>query len=960
MGSFRPTYLPHYARYLGPIMAVALVPNRSQIISAGADGTIRRWDIDTGEAIGTPLTGHTGGVRALSLIEGSTHMVSAGADGTIRRWDIDTGQMIGSPLVGHTGPIWALTLSSDEREIVSGGADGTIRRWEFSTGTESGGPLTGHTGGIRAVALSPDNGQIVSAGEDGTLRRWDSSNGSPIGGTLHGHTGPVWALAIDDLHIVSGGYDGTLRIWNAPDGRVIGAPITGHSDRIRAIALAPDSARAYSAGYDGTVRRWDMETGQAIGNPLTGHTGEVTALVIDPRGTHIISAGGDGIRVWDARSGYPVRIEAGADLLADLVSDLETTEDKLEITFDVNIVAAILAAMSTKPPVSIALLGDWGSGKSSFMAQVHNRVNTLAHRSVRRPGSAFAANVKQVRFNAWHYSDDHLWVGLVEHLFQELAPVDTTEPATDRLIRLRTDLSDTRAEYEDLTRDLKAVDELDENGLLGAVRAPLRTLRLAHAAVTSARHGLRGTGWQIWLSLSTFFVCTALIATATSLRLLPRLGIVLGGVLACSAAVIAAWKWLATQTSTIRAQLDARKENLEAQLEAAEHQLSELDIERRLNQLLNEISTPGRYESYRGLVGHIHHDLRRLSEDLEQARQIWRIETLRKSERGEPFGEPPLQRIILYVDDLDRCAPQRVVDVLQGLNLLLSMKLFMVVVAVDPHWLLTALEIQHNALFEQQSVRDRPRSDSINPLMYLEKIFHVPFALRPMGSQASDYLRSLLPDAEVEATFRTSGPQASIVRSSAGGEDSGSPDSADVVRHTSQSASESNSGSSAPDMNLDPDNLQLSEIEKNFLAKITPLLPTPRAVKKMVNLYRLVRLSIPDEQLDSWVGSPPNGGPYQAAALLLGALVGTPDEAYDLLKRLTFEMSVEADVVDEFRRQASALSLRLAQLIESFPRDTAVFRETAQYRQWAPLIARYGFQTYGLFTTVAGHRTIQT
>jgi hypothetical protein len=33
---------------------------------------------------------------------------------------------------------------------------------------------------------------------------------------------------------------------------------------------------------------------------------------------------------------------------------------------------------------------------------------------------------------------------------------------------------------------------------------------------------------------------------------------------------------------------------------------------------------------------------------------------------------PPLQRIVLYVDDLDRCPPRRVVEVLTAVHLMLA------------------------------------------------------------------------------------------------------------------------------------------------------------------------------------------------------------------------------------------------------------------------------------------------
>ena len=55
----------------------------------------------------------------------------------------------------------------------------------------------------------------------------------------------------------------------------------------------------------------------------------------------------------------------------------------------------------------------------------------------------------------------------------------------------------------------------------------------------------------------------------------------------------------------------------------------------------------------------------------------------------------PIDRIVLYIDDLDRCSPRQVVDVLQAVHLLLALDLFVVVVGVDPRWLLHALRSEY-------------------------------------------------------------------------------------------------------------------------------------------------------------------------------------------------------------------------------------------------------------------------
>ena len=56
---------------------------------------------------------------------------------------------------------------------------------------------------------------------------------------------------------------------------------------------------------------------------------------------------------------------------------------------------------------------------------------------------------------------------------------------------------------------------------------------------------------------------------------------------------------------------------------------------------------------------------------------------------------PRIDRIVLDIDDLDRCQPQQVVEVLQAIHLLLALNLFVVVVGVDPGWLIRSLKAQY-------------------------------------------------------------------------------------------------------------------------------------------------------------------------------------------------------------------------------------------------------------------------
>jgi hypothetical protein len=323
----------------------------------------------------------------------------------------------------HHGTVWSVAVSPDGRRLVSGGDDGVVRVWDAETG-RSLRELTGHTGGVRSVAVSPDGRRLVSGGFDGVVRVWDAETGRSLR-ELTGHTGGVWSVAV------------------SPDGR-----------------------RLVSGGVDGVVRVWDAETGRSL-RGLTGHTGPVWSVAVSPDGRRLVS-GGDQVRVWDIATGEQVLLAGGDQMagrpLAELSSDEPSERDLLGVESDVDTLAALVAAASTQAPLSIAVLGRWGAGKSSFMRQMQGQVDTLSALSRNNPGrSAFLGAVRQVRFNAWHYSDDHLWVGLVDELFRTLRPPDPdghapgAEAVQQERERARADLqrlTDAQQRLRDAERDL--------------------------------------------------------------------------------------------------------------------------------------------------------------------------------------------------------------------------------------------------------------------------------------------------------------------------------------------------------------------------------------------------------------------------------------------------------------------------------------------------------------------------
>ncbi|TIB97307.1 RNA-binding domain-containing protein [Wallemia mellicola] len=114
---------------------VKLLPDGS-LLTASADNFIRHFNPDG--SLNRRFEGHTEPVRALAILDG-TSFFSASNDGTIRKWNLKTGEQI-AVLPGHSSFIYSLAiLSSPDGEdyLVSCGEDYEVRVWLGETCLQS-------------------------------------------------------------------------------------------------------------------------------------------------------------------------------------------------------------------------------------------------------------------------------------------------------------------------------------------------------------------------------------------------------------------------------------------------------------------------------------------------------------------------------------------------------------------------------------------------------------------------------------------------------------------------------------------------------------------------------------------------------------------------------------------------------------------------------------------------------
>jgi LPXTG-site transpeptidase (sortase) family protein len=267
------------------------------LASAGADGTIRFWDVTDGNVLGG-LAGHEVRVSQVTFSPDGTLLASGGQDTTVRLWDIASGSQL-RVVTDHTSGITALAFRADGRVLASGASNGQVVLTDVTTGAQLA-SFSNYGGPVRDLAFSPNGSVLAAGGEDGTI--WlVGLTGDTFLASLRGHTGPVTAVHFtrDGGSLLSTSWDGTARLWDVV-GQSVRVTMAAGDSPIMDAALTSDETVVVTASLDGQVRLFDSATGvrflerPGFGSPLS-------AISVNNAGTLFATAGTDGVLgLWAA------------------------------------------------------------------------------------------------------------------------------------------------------------------------------------------------------------------------------------------------------------------------------------------------------------------------------------------------------------------------------------------------------------------------------------------------------------------------------------------------------------------------------------------------------------------------------------------------------------------------------------------------------------------------------------
>ncbi|KAH9843266.1 Pre-mRNA-processing factor 17 [Teratosphaeria destructans] len=252
-------------------------PNSGHLLlSAGADGKVKLWDVYHDRELLRTYSGHTKSVVDVDFTPDGTKFVSASYDRQMKVWDTETGTCVGRYSTGSTPHVVRWNPETfNGGEFLAGMHDNKIVQFDTRLPTDGTGDKDGkkpvqeydhHLGPVNTISFCDENRRFITTSDDKSLRAWEY--GIPVPIKLISDPS-MFAIVKSVAHptkpsILCQSSDNTIKVFNT--GEKIRAnrkkEFRGHNVSGYAVDLdvSPDGGIVVGGDSGGYVCMWDWKT----------------------------------------------------------------------------------------------------------------------------------------------------------------------------------------------------------------------------------------------------------------------------------------------------------------------------------------------------------------------------------------------------------------------------------------------------------------------------------------------------------------------------------------------------------------------------------------------------------------------------------------------------------------------------------------------------------------------------
>ena len=258
------------------------------------------------------LTGHNGSVYQLQKAGESTFL-SAGGDGWIVKWDLNSDNVETGKLIAKTDTqIFSLLYEEDSNLLVAGDMHGELH-FINTLDKERTRRFKHHKKGVFGLKII--NRDLYTLGGDGMLSKWTLENiGQVESMKISGDS--LRSIAVSESIIYVGASDKSIFMIDINTETVVDVANHAHENSVFSLAFDPNLQHLLSGGRDAMLNVWTEGTSLNIYKGITAHLFTINSIQFNPSGKLFATASRDKtIKIWDAKSYKLLKvIEAIRDL----------------------------------------------------------------------------------------------------------------------------------------------------------------------------------------------------------------------------------------------------------------------------------------------------------------------------------------------------------------------------------------------------------------------------------------------------------------------------------------------------------------------------------------------------------------------------------------------------------------------------------------------------------------------
>jgi WD40 repeat protein len=243
-------------------------------------------------------TGHSDVISGLAFSPDGTLLASSSYDGTVKIWEVKTGNELRT-IVANS--IFDYLSFSGNGKILYGGKEKPTLAWDVVSGKA----ITMTNIPLSNPALTGDGRISVSAcWSEGTVIVSDATTKKEIWKISDENQVSAAAISLDGKLVSSGSSIGNIKIWDVTGKKLI-KTFRSITDSVTSIAISPDdkmivtgSGLFQGASETDSIKLWNVESG-ALVYTFNGNFADVYTLKFTPDGKLLISGTRDSVTVWD-------------------------------------------------------------------------------------------------------------------------------------------------------------------------------------------------------------------------------------------------------------------------------------------------------------------------------------------------------------------------------------------------------------------------------------------------------------------------------------------------------------------------------------------------------------------------------------------------------------------------------------------------------------------------------------